>query len=255
MQKAPVASKSIGRPKDLIKRSKILDAARDLFFAHGVMPVTLEAIAKKAKVSRMTVYAHFGDKKTLFREVIKRQATTLADALAFRAEINQDPAEPNDNRLQQELTAFATAFVKFLSRPDIKAWNRLRQEEAKNYPDLARIFSQAASVVLDTLTSRLQLANDCEELRISDSSTAARHLIGMLASVDVCSAMGLQQRLTDAMLQEHVSECVNTFLRAYSAHGTHASDRVGLPSIEDGGTEPALRQEASLEVGSTQSGG
>ncbi len=252
MRKAPEIPKSVGRPKDLIKRSEILDAARDLFFAHGVVPVTFEAIAKKANVSRMTVYAHFGDKKNLFREVIKRQATTLAEALAFPSEINHDSAELKVGFLKEELTAFGTAFVKFLSRPDIKAWNRLRQEEAKDYPDLARIFSQAASVVLDTLTSRLQLAEHRGELKVSDPATAARHLVGMLASVDVCNAIGLQEQPTAAMLQKHVKECVKTFLRAYCADEARRSDGLGRPSVEDGGTEPALRQEASLEVRSAQ---
>jgi TetR/AcrR family transcriptional repressor of mexJK operon len=242
----------VGRPKDLIKRSEILDAARDLFFAQGVMPVTLEAIAKKANVSRMTVYAHFGDKKTLFREVIKRQATTLADSLALRPERNQDRGEHKDDWLQQELNAFGTAFVKFLNRPDIKAWNRLRQEEAKNYPDLAKIFSQAASVVLDTLTSRLQSAHDRGELKVSDSPTAARHLIGMLASVDVCSAIGLKEQPTAAMLEKHVIECVNAFLRAYSADEGHPAEDVGRPSVEDRSAVPALSQQASLKARRTQ---
>lgn len=216
------------------------------------MPVTLEAIAKRANVSRMTVYAHFGDKKTLFREVIKRQATTLADALAFPTEASHDLGERKHDRLQQELTAFGTAFVKFLSRPDIKAWNRLRREEAKHFPDLARIFSQAASVVLDTLNSRLRLADERGELKVPDSATAARHLVGMLASLDVCSAIGLHEQPTAAMLRNHVEECVNTFLRAYSAGEVSPAHDAGRPSIEDGGAKPTLRQKAPLEIRSTQ---
>lgn len=231
MSKSPETSSALGRPKDLLKRSKILDAARDLFFAHGVMPVTLEAIAKRANVSRMTVYAHFGDKKNLFREVIKRQATTLADALAFPSRLTQDADEPGQQRLKQELTAFGTAFVQFLSRPEIKAWNRLRHEEAKNYPDLAQIFSQAAGVVLETLSSRLQLAHERGELKVSDAATAARHLVGMLASVDVYSAIGIEQQPTAAMLQQHVHECVNTFFRAYAAAETPPPPNVSQASV------------------------
>lgn len=252
MKKSPEASKSVGRPKDLIKRSEILDAARDLFFAQGVMPVTLEAIAKRAKVSRMTVYAHFGDKKTLFREVIKRQATTLAGALTFRPEVHQHACELEEDRLKQELTVFGAAFVNFLSRPDIKAWNRLRQEEAKNYPDLAMIFSQATGVVLNTLASRLQLAAEKGELRVSDSTTAARHLIGMLASLELCSAIGWQEQQTAAKLRDHAGECVQAFLRAYSAGETDRDPNVERLSVRGGGPKPALRQKTPLKVRSTQ---
>ena len=181
------------------------------------MPVTLEAIAKKANVSRMTVYSHFGDKQTLFREVIKRQATTLANALAFPSEDYMDSGELREDRLKHELIRFGIDFVKFLSRPDIKAWNRLRQEEAKNYPDLAKTFSQGARVVLDTLRSRLELANERGELKVSDSATAARQLIGMLASADALSAIGLHEEQTAAKIRKHVNGCVDAFLRAYAA--------------------------------------
>ena len=171
----------------------------------------------------MTVYSHFGDKQTLFREVIKRQATTLADALAFPSE--GDSGELREDRLKQELTAFGIGFVRFLSRPDIKAWNRLRHEEAKNYPDLAKTFSQGARVVLDTLTSRLDLAHERGELKVCDSATAARQLIGMLASADALSAIGLHEEQTLAKIRKHVNGCVDAFLRAYAAG---AENRPGL---------------------------
>jgi hypothetical protein len=70
------------RPKDLIKRAAILDAARDMFFSLGLGGVTIEGVAKASRVSRMTVYGHFGDKETLFTEVIKREAHALGTALS-----------------------------------------------------------------------------------------------------------------------------------------------------------------------------
>jgi len=209
------SSPPLGRPKDLIKRSAILDAARDLFFAHGVVPVTIDAIAKKAKVSRMTVYAHFGNKQTLFREVIKRQATTLADAVAFAPEAPSRHGAGGVDELKQELTIFGSTFVHFLSRPDIKAWNRLRQEEAKNYPDLAKTFTQGASVVISTLATRLESAHNRHQLTVPDPVSAARQLIGMLASSDVCSAMGFHEKQTATAIKKHVEDCVSAFLRAY----------------------------------------
>ena len=164
MPKAPKASSlPVGRPKDLEKRAAILDAARDLFFKLGVTPVSIDAIAKRAGVSRMTVYAHFGDKQALFREVIKRQATTLASAIAILPPSRSSTSTIED--LRNELTTFGITFVDFLSRPEIKAWNRLRQEEAKNYPDLAKTFTQGASVVKQTLVARLEKAQKQGQLR------------------------------------------------------------------------------------------
>ncbi len=48
-----------GRPLDTEKHHGILNAARDLLLSHK--PFTIEGIAQAAKVSRTTVYKHFGD--------------------------------------------------------------------------------------------------------------------------------------------------------------------------------------------------
>jgi AcrR family transcriptional regulator len=52
------------------KRAAILSAARDLFFARGIKDVSVNEIAQKARVSPVTVFKYFGDKKSLSREVV-----------------------------------------------------------------------------------------------------------------------------------------------------------------------------------------
>ena len=60
-----------GRPKDPSKRQAILDAARQMFTAQGFDGASMDQIAAEAGVSKLTVYSHFGDKETLFGEVVK----------------------------------------------------------------------------------------------------------------------------------------------------------------------------------------
>ena len=55
-----------GRPKDLGKRSSILEAAKRLFSMEGFAGVSMDQIAAEAGVSKLTVYSHFGDKEALF---------------------------------------------------------------------------------------------------------------------------------------------------------------------------------------------
>src|SRR5688500_4295965 len=71
-----------GRPKDLSKRQAILDAARHMFTAQGFDGASMDQIAAAAGVSKLTVYSHFGDKETLFAEVVKSYCESqLPDAL------------------------------------------------------------------------------------------------------------------------------------------------------------------------------
>ena len=74
-----------GRPKDLGKRDAILDAAKRLFATHGFDGTSMDAIAKTAEVSKLTVYSHFGDKESLFREVV------AADGQAYFASVRLVP--------------------------------------------------------------------------------------------------------------------------------------------------------------------
>ncbi len=55
-------------------RERILTAARELFYRHGIRAVGVEAIAEAAATNKMTLYRHFGSKD----ELIAAYVTQLA---------------------------------------------------------------------------------------------------------------------------------------------------------------------------------
>ena len=54
-----------GRPKDLEKRARILQAAKSIFLKMGYHATNMDQIAKEAAVTKLTVYNHFQDKANL----------------------------------------------------------------------------------------------------------------------------------------------------------------------------------------------
>ena len=66
------ARRGRGRPRDLLKREAILDAATTLFYERGIGATTMEAVAERASVSKMTVYSHFPDKAALLKASFER---------------------------------------------------------------------------------------------------------------------------------------------------------------------------------------
>jgi AcrR family transcriptional regulator len=86
------------RPYDSRQRSEaaaanrvgVLDAARDLFARQGVDKVTIAQIAARAAVSASTVYAVFGSKEGILRELMRaalfgprfREAQSLLDGIS-----------------------------------------------------------------------------------------------------------------------------------------------------------------------------
>ncbi|MDD5711618.1 MAG: TetR/AcrR family transcriptional regulator [Smithellaceae bacterium] len=52
------------------RRTAILNAARKLFFEKGFKPVTVESIAKKAELSKGSIYLHFNSKEEIYTHIL-----------------------------------------------------------------------------------------------------------------------------------------------------------------------------------------
>jgi len=65
--------------RSLPPRTRIIAAACDLFYHHGIHGVSMDAIAEAASTNKMTVYRHFPSKDVLVAEYL-RQLAQDADA-------------------------------------------------------------------------------------------------------------------------------------------------------------------------------
>jgi AcrR family transcriptional regulator len=65
-------------------RDTILSAARSEFAQFGLAGARIDRIAKVANASKERLYAHFGDKETLFRSVVAADAAEFFAAVTLR---------------------------------------------------------------------------------------------------------------------------------------------------------------------------
>ncbi len=56
------SSEEIAERDAMAPRDRILAAAADLFYRHGIRAVGVEAIAEAARTNKMTLYRHFPSK-------------------------------------------------------------------------------------------------------------------------------------------------------------------------------------------------
>jgi AcrR family transcriptional regulator len=63
------------------RRISILDCARDLILANGVQRVSMEDIARKAEISKATVYLYFSSKEILLNEICEEAACGFTEYL------------------------------------------------------------------------------------------------------------------------------------------------------------------------------
>jgi AcrR family transcriptional regulator len=90
----PTRGRREGPRKGDLRERAILDAAEALLEEQGVDPLTVEAIARGAGISRASLYFYFGSKQEVLSALVGRTVALVADDARQAAEDERpDPAE------------------------------------------------------------------------------------------------------------------------------------------------------------------
>src|SRR3954469_12590644 len=84
------------------RRQAILDAALEVFGAHGYHGASIDEIAQTAGISKALIYEHFPSKKDLHVSLLERHVQDIFGRLARSA----DTSEPGEVRLRKGVDAF-----------------------------------------------------------------------------------------------------------------------------------------------------
>lgn len=124
---------------------RILNAAADLFTLHNFAAVRMVDIARRAKVAKGTLYLHFPDKESLFREIVTHQSGQILDRLESRW-TNDSPVEQRLRELIQASVDFSDRYPHYLAtlhvldsappRAEDQALNQRRQRLSNLISDL-----------------------------------------------------------------------------------------------------------------------
>jgi AcrR family transcriptional regulator len=109
-------------------RDRLLDAALQLFLENGYGNLSMETIARDARVSLRTIYSQFGGKAGLFGALIRRCSDQFIGSLS------------DDCELEEALTNFARQFLFRITRPDVLRMRAILIGESPRFPDLATQF-------------------------------------------------------------------------------------------------------------------
>jgi TetR/AcrR family transcriptional regulator, mexJK operon transcriptional repressor len=195
------------------KREAILEAATELFLTREYAGTSMEDVASAASVSKQTVYKHFSDKQSLFREVALGTVGQVGSD--FQAEIAA-AAEAADVRAA--LQALARSYVNAVVRPDVLRRRQLVLREAGRFPDMARMYHDsgprrtigALAAVFTRLAERGKLA-------IDDPQVAATQFAFLVIGEPLDTAMfrGVRRGRSRRELNALADAGVDVFLAAY----------------------------------------
>ncbi|WP_141395780.1 TetR/AcrR family transcriptional regulator [Sphingomonas spermidinifaciens] len=199
-----------GRPRDPAKDDAILSAARESFLEKGFHASTIEDIAARAGVSKVTLYNRFGDKEALFEEVVRVEMGRM-NALF-------EPSLDGPMPLADRLTAIGTALLDMLFEPDHVRFDRLISGEIAQSPKLARRFFEVApGKCRSALAAIIDEAAAEGIVAVDDAELAAEDLTALWKGFcDFQLKLGLIERPPHAAIVARAARGTAVFLRAYA---------------------------------------
>ena len=151
-------------------RRAIIDSAGELFVANGYAATTIQAIAEGAGVAVQTVYAVFGTKREVLRQLIETSVAGDDEPVPIteRAEAQAVAAEP-DRRRRAELDAALSRSITERVAPIV----RVIGEAAASDPELADVMEAVKAARRDEMIASAKIIAGPDGLRVDDEEAAA----------------------------------------------------------------------------------
>ena len=114
---------------------QILSAALEVFGERGLAAARLEDIAKRAGLSKGTIYLYFPNKEELFREMVR-------DTVVSKIERREEEINSMTGSATDALIRFMRGHWTFIRSPQFAPLFRLIHAEIHHFPDLARFYAE-----------------------------------------------------------------------------------------------------------------
>jgi TetR/AcrR family transcriptional repressor of mexJK operon len=213
--RAPISEEKIparrgGRPsRDDAERiqDKILDVAAAFFFTEGYGATSVEAIARRAGISKRTFYHRFEDKAAVFRAVVRRVIDRL-----------RPPGTPQlfeGTNIEDILHRLARIIARAALSPEALALHRLILAEVIRFPELASIMNNqgARQEAVQHISALLQRDVKAGRLKLDNTEFAAEQFLQMIVGIPQRRALGLGAAMTSDELDAWAHDTVTLFLK------------------------------------------
>jgi AcrR family transcriptional regulator len=163
-------------------RRAILDAAHELFVTTGYAATTIQAIAEHGGVAVQTVYAVFGSKRELLRELIETTITGDDDptTITKRSEALAIAAEPDAQR-RAELDAAMSRSITARVAPIV----RVASEAAASDPELEEMMDAVKAARRQEMNAAARILAGPDRSRLHRDAAATLYVLYSPAVADM----------------------------------------------------------------------
>ncbi len=194
------------RPASQRKIAEILAAARVEFFANGFSAATIEAIAARAQVSKVTIYSWFKDKENLFAQVVRAESTKMRE--------NFVPANLAEKSLHDILLHAARGMLDFLMREDRVRMERILGAEVTRDPAIGKMFLENGPLrMAEGLKALLRASVEKGEIQSDDLEASAEMFAGLvMGRMDLLLRYGHKIKMTAADREKRAKRAVDAWM-------------------------------------------
>lgn len=195
-----------GRPSGLTG-DDLLDVAREVFLERGYNGASMDDVAKRAKISKSSLYREHASKKSLYAAVVHRWAEAGRHAMRPSLERLRGSGD-----LRQGLIELAESMRAGILSPPVLEMRRLVTAEALTHPEVAREYLEESwNTNIRNLGGALKEIADKGALRIDDADAAAAQFTWLTIGAS------LNARLLGAEPEDvSVGGAVDLFLAGYA---------------------------------------
>jgi AcrR family transcriptional regulator len=206
-----------GRPANEALGQTIMDAAYELFVEYGFQATTLDKVAQRAKVSKLSIYRHFENKEALFSAAIADRCRQFAPQVLF---------EGVDGSAEVQLMAVGSSLLRTLLRPDVRSVEAMIMAEKMNQKSLSKLHYEAGPAhVIGQIDALLRQLHAKGLLNVPDPLRSARLFAALFKGSDLLIIARFDQARAkdDYEIESYCRSAVAMFINAHRGND-HAGE-------------------------------
>jgi len=189
----------------------IVDAACELFEELGFHAATLDKVAQRAKISKLSIYKHFESKEALFAAAFAARCQQLVPQRLF---------EGIDGSAEDQLMAAGSSLLRTLLRPEVRNVEAMVMADAPNQKSLSKVHYEAGPAhIIAQLEGLLRRLHGKALLNVPDPLQSARLFAALFKGSDllIIARFNGARAEDDNEIKSYCRSAVAMFIAAHSS--------------------------------------
>jgi len=198
-----------GRPANAALRQTIVDAAGELFVELGFQATTMDKVAQRAQISKLSIYRHFENKEALFSAAMVAHCHQFAP-LALSDSVG--------GSAEDQLMAVGSILLRTLLSPDVRSVEAMVLADKTNQKSLSKLHYEAGPAhVIAQIEAVLHKLHAKAILNVPDARRSARLFAALFKGSDLLLIARFDEAraVDDSEIESYCRSAVAMFIAAH----------------------------------------